>query len=96
MLSLSQYENDLLEAGYDDIDFVSDITVDELCDIGITKKGLSVVSLVQLEPLIGYSLLLFVMMQQSVRLIFKPLLCYQTSYMCSCYSIISTISGVAL
>jgi len=28
-----------MEAGYDDIDFIADITLDELEDIGITKKG---------------------------------------------------------
>ena len=28
-----------MDAGYDDIDFVSDITTEELQDIGITKKG---------------------------------------------------------
>lgn len=39
MLGLAQYEPVLLEAGYDDIDFISDITVEELVDIGITKKG---------------------------------------------------------
>ena len=36
---MSQYEASLLEAGYDDIDFVADITSDELIDLGITKKG---------------------------------------------------------
>ena len=39
LLSLSQYEQVLMDAGYDDIDFVSDITTEELQDIGITKKG---------------------------------------------------------
>ena len=29
-----------MDAGYDDIDFVSDITTEELQDIGITKKGI--------------------------------------------------------
>lgn len=38
-VGLSQYEEALLDAGYDDIDFISDITIDELCDVGITKKG---------------------------------------------------------
>lgn len=28
-----------MDAGYDDIDFISDITSEELEDIGITKKG---------------------------------------------------------
>lgn len=39
LLNLSQYEQVLMDAGYDDIDFVSDITTEELQDIGITKKG---------------------------------------------------------
>ena len=39
LLGLSQYEEILLEAGYDDIDFIADITLDELIDLGITKKG---------------------------------------------------------
>ena len=30
----------MVEAGYDDIDFVHDITPDELKDIGITKPGM--------------------------------------------------------
>ena len=32
-----------MDAGYDDIDFVSDITTEELQDIGITKKGTIIV-----------------------------------------------------
>ena len=28
-----------MDAGYDDIDFISDITSEELQDIGINKKG---------------------------------------------------------
>lgn len=28
-----------MDAGYDDIDFVTDISSEELQDIGITKKG---------------------------------------------------------
>ena len=39
LLNLSQYEQVLMEAGYDDIDFVTDISSEELQDIGITKKG---------------------------------------------------------
>ena len=39
LLNLSQYEQVLMDAGYDDIDFVADITTEELQDIGITKKG---------------------------------------------------------
>ena len=39
LLNLTQYEQVLMDAGYDDIDFVSDITTEELQDIGITKKG---------------------------------------------------------
>ena len=41
LLGLSQYEAVLLEAGYDDIDFVTDITLEELVDVGISKKGTS-------------------------------------------------------
>lgn len=40
-LGLSQYEERIMESGYDDIDFVSDYTVEELMiDIGMTKKGI--------------------------------------------------------
>ena len=39
VLRMSQYEQTMLEAGYDDIDFVCDITVDDLQDIGISKRG---------------------------------------------------------
>lgn len=39
LIGLSQYEAELIEAGYDDIDFISDISSEELEDIGITKKG---------------------------------------------------------
>ena len=38
-LGLAQYEPVLLDAGYDDIDFISDITAEELRDINITIKG---------------------------------------------------------
>ena len=38
-IGLVQYEEVLVEAGYDDIDFISDISGDELQDIGITKNG---------------------------------------------------------
>ena len=31
-----------MDAGYDDIDFVTDISYEELQDIGITKKGIHV------------------------------------------------------
>ena len=40
ILGLSEYEQILLDAGYDDIDFISDITSEELQDIGINKRGL--------------------------------------------------------
>ncbi len=40
-IGLVQYEEVLVEAGYDDIDFISDISGDELQDIGITKNGQS-------------------------------------------------------
>lgn len=36
----------LLDAGYDDIDFISEITAEELRDINITKKGESVLVVV--------------------------------------------------
>ena len=39
LLGLSVYEQELIDAGYDDIDFISDITTEELQDLGITKKG---------------------------------------------------------
>lgn len=38
-LGLNQYEEVMMESGYDDIDFVSSVTEEELTDIGITKKG---------------------------------------------------------
>ena len=38
-LGLSKYESVMLESGYDDIDFITSVTVEELVDIGITKKG---------------------------------------------------------
>ena len=40
-LGLNQYEEVMMESGYDDIDFVSSVTEEELIDIGISKKGLS-------------------------------------------------------
>ena len=39
LIGLSQYDQALNDAGYDDIDFISDITSEELEDIGVTKKG---------------------------------------------------------
>ena len=39
VLGLSQYEEVMLEAGYDDIDFICDITLDDLQDLGINKIG---------------------------------------------------------
>ena len=39
VLHLSQYEQTLLDAGYDDIDFICDVTLDDLHDIGISKIG---------------------------------------------------------
>ena len=39
LIGLSQYEQALIDAGYDDIDFVSDISSEELEEIGVTKKG---------------------------------------------------------
>lgn len=39
VLRLPQYEQTMLDAGYDDIDFICDITLDDLHDIGISKKG---------------------------------------------------------
>lgn len=39
-LGLGQYEEVLLDAGYDDIDFITDITTEELMDVGVTKKGM--------------------------------------------------------
>lgn len=39
LIGLSQYDQALIDAGYDDIDFISDITSEELEDIGITRRG---------------------------------------------------------
>ena len=39
VLGLIQYEAVMLDAGYDDIDFICDITIDDLHDLGITKIG---------------------------------------------------------
>lgn len=39
VLQMSQYEETLIEAGYDDLDFISDMTLDDLQDIGINKRG---------------------------------------------------------
>ena len=39
VLHLSQYEQVMLDAGYDDIDFICDIALDDLHDVGISKKG---------------------------------------------------------
>ena len=39
VLHLPQYEQTLLDAGYDDIDFTCDVTLDDLHDIGISKRG---------------------------------------------------------
>ena len=39
ILHMSQYEQILLDAGYDDIDFICDVTLDDLHDIGISKRG---------------------------------------------------------
>ena len=38
-LGLNRYEEVMMESGYDDIDFVSSVTEEELTDIGISKKG---------------------------------------------------------
>ncbi len=38
-IGMRQYEEVLVDGGYDDIDFISDISSDELQDIGITKNG---------------------------------------------------------
>ena len=39
---MSQYEETMVEAGYDDIDFICDIALDDLHDVGISKRGESV------------------------------------------------------
>jgi len=36
---LTQYHQLLVEAGYDDIDFIADITRDELIEVGVSKYG---------------------------------------------------------
>lgn len=38
-LGLSQYENVMIESGYDAIDFITSVTEEELVEIGITKQG---------------------------------------------------------
>ena len=38
-LGLCQYEDVMLDSGYDDIDFVVSVTEEDLMNIGITKKG---------------------------------------------------------
>ena len=37
MCGLVQYHQILLDAGYDDIDFIADITRDELIEVGVSK-----------------------------------------------------------
>ena len=39
ILHMSQYEQILLAAGYDDIDFICHVTLDDLHDAGISKGG---------------------------------------------------------
>jgi hypothetical protein len=39
VLHMSQYEQAMVEAGYDDIDFISEMTLDDLQDIGVSKRG---------------------------------------------------------
>ena len=44
LIGLSQYYQTLVQNGYDNMDFVSDITLEDLQEIGITKLG------IELEP----------------------------------------------
>lgn len=39
LCGLVQYHQVLLDAGYDDIDFIADITRDELIEVGVSKYG---------------------------------------------------------
>ena len=56
----------LLDAGYDDIDFISEITSEELRDINITKKGESRQCLV-------YAWLQFPVVWESLDCVYKTL-----------------------
>ena len=38
-IGLQQYESMLEEAGYDDIEYLTDISVEELSEVGVTKQG---------------------------------------------------------
>ena len=38
-IGLQQYESVLEEAGYDDIEYLTDITAEELNEVGVTKQG---------------------------------------------------------
>ena len=40
-LGLNEYETLMIESGYDDIDFITSVTEEELLEIGINKKGRS-------------------------------------------------------
>lgn len=38
-IGLQQYESVLVEAGYDDIEYLTDISIEELSEVGLTKQG---------------------------------------------------------
>lgn len=38
-IGLQQYESVLEEAGYDDIEYLTDIAAEELNEVGVTKQG---------------------------------------------------------
>ena len=38
-IGLQQYEGVLVEAGYDEIEYLTDITEEELNEVGMTKQG---------------------------------------------------------
>lgn len=38
-IGLKQYESALVEAGYDEIEYLTDITEEELSEVGMTKQG---------------------------------------------------------
>ena len=71
-LGLTEYEEVLMDAGYDDIDFISDISNEELQDIGITKKGQS--STVVLRSILYESICVCVCVLTGA---------FQDSYMCT-------------
>lgn len=50
MIGLAQYHKVLVDNGYENIDFITDITWEDLQEIGITKLGESCPSCAPLSP----------------------------------------------